>query len=1271
METLQLVRKPVLPKVGFFLQREFLDTLKSFQEIPPGRIAVKRLFIRLLFFIILVATLTPITASALESGAWLPQTVESCQIATIHYRRRHADYEDWGLHIWGPTPLEGIITWDSPLEPNGQDDFGLYWEISLNPGASQINYIIHRGNEKDPGADQILDFEKTGCEIWQVQGRLDQFLNPADAINALTVNLQPSGHPEENQVIIHYRRSAADYDGWGLHVWGPMDENGVTWTSPLQPSGQDEYGLYWIIQMQPNAEFLEYIVHKGDQKDPGPDQKLVFQQDGREIWLVEGSADPYPDAEAAKQALLSLSLGDIRHKAQAHWLTRQFIALPGDFDASTTFTLHYDPRGFMQVTPEGLRGGAEIPLEFAAPSLPVDLAARYPHLQDAALLQVPDDHLVAVPDILKGQIAVRAVGSNGDIIKLTGVQIPGVLDDLYANDQPLGVVWDQDIPSLHLWAPTAKSVSLVLFNENTIQPPGSASTENPNHSAYGRSYTMNWDPTTGIWSIQGEPSWRNKFYQFALEIFVPQEGSVLTNYVTDPYSFSLSTNSTYSQIIDLSDPALKPAGWDQLTKPTLRQFNDIVLYELHVRDFSIRDDSIPEEQRGTFMAFTHPESAGMRNLGWLAEQGVTHIHLLPVFDYASVDENKATWSSLDWEQLFSFPPDSQEQQEIVAAIQDQDGYNWGYDPYHYTVPEGSYSVHPNGYIRTLEFRKMVKSLNEIGLRVVMDVVYNHTHASGQNDKSVLDRIVPGYYHRLDMDGQVLNSTCCQNTATEHAMMRRLMVDSLRTWAEDYKVDGFRFDLMGHHMKDDMVAVRSELDRLTPAMDGVDGSQIVLYGEGWDFGEVTNNGRGTNASQANMAGTGIGTFNDRLRDAVRGGGPFASPQQQGYATGLYTQPNQAEGRSENQQLVDLLKLKDQIRISLAGNLANYSLVDYLGRIVSGNQITINGKSAGYTLLPQENIAYVSAHDNETLFDALQYKLPSNVSISERVRAQNLALSLVTFSQGIPFYHAGSESLRSKSMDRDSYNSSDWFNAIDWTFQDNNWRHGLPLQENNGDRWSIIQPLLASPDMAVGPDQISLSRTIFGSLLQIRAGSPLFHLPTEQQVINQVRFHNTGPDQVPGLIAMSISDDPVANLDPDYEVIFVLFNADPRTITFKLTQWRVENLQLHPALTQDAVTSLANFNTDTQSFIIPGRSTVVFVGVSPLIAVSTESSQPEATPMHLATEQPTVTVHSPYLNPTDPHQPPSRQAFPRNLTWGLATGLAILSGAAAYFFMKRRK
>ncbi len=383
-----------------------------------------------------------------------------------------------------------------------------------------------------------------------------------------------------------------------------------------------------------------------------------------------------------------------------------------------------------------------------------------------------------------------------------------------------------------------------------------------------------------MWSVTGKPDWKNQFYLYEVEVYVPSTGKVEKNLVTDPYSLSLSMNSLRSQIVDMTDPGLQPNDWLTLEKPSLEAFEDSVIYELHVRDFSVSDLSVPEELRGTFLAFTETESNGMQHLKKMADAGVTHVHLLPVFDIASINEDKSTWITVDPETLAGYPPNSDQQQVALAPYKDQDAFNWGYDPFHYTTPEGSYSTNPNGSTRVVEFRQMVQALNQAGLRVVMDVVYNHTNASGQNAKSVLDKVVPGYYHRLNGEGAVETSTCCQNTATEHAMMEKLMIDSVVTWAKDYKVDGFRFDLMGHHMVPNMEHVRQALDALTLEKDGVDGSKILLYGEGWDFGEVAGNARGKNATQINLDGTGIGTFNDRLRDGARGGGPFNPVQEQG-------------------------------------------------------------------------------------------------------------------------------------------------------------------------------------------------------------------------------------------------------------------------------------------------------------------------------------------------------------------------------------------------------
>lgn len=270
--------------------------------------------------------------------------------------------------------------------------------------------------------------------------------------------------------------------------------------------------------------------------------------------------------------------------------------------------------------------------------------------------------------------------------------------------------------------------------------------------------------------------------------------------------------------------------------------------------------------------------------------------------------------------------------------------------------------------------------------------------------------MPGYYQRLSATGAVENSTCCANTATEHPMMEKLMIDSVVTWAKEYKVDGFRFDLMGHQPKQAMLDLRRALDRLTVKRDGVDGKRVILYGEGWNFGEVADNARFVQATQAEMAGTGIGTFNDRLRDAVRGGGPFdEDPRVQGFASGLYTDPNgDTVNGSEADQLAALLLAQDRIKVGLAGNLKGYRFVDRTGARVRGDQVDYNGQPTGYTDRPGESVNYVEAHDNETLFDALTYKLPVATSMDDRIRMQSLALATTALSQGTSFWTAGATS-----------------------------------------------------------------------------------------------------------------------------------------------------------------------------------------------------------------------------------------------------------------------
>ncbi|KNC82351.1 hypothetical protein SARC_05365 [Sphaeroforma arctica JP610] len=817
------------------------------------------------------------------------------------------------------------------------------------------------------------------------------------------------------------------------------------------------------------------------------------------------------------------------NKARAHWLDRDTFAWDYSAEGGEQVFLVYKSEGGLSEE-SALRDGTTIELERVGEGLSGSLREKSPHLREYAVYRLREEHSAAVLEILQSQIILVAAKGN-TVIKSTGVQIPGVLDDLYAYHGTLGAVVREDgSVQLSVWAPTAKSVSVVALTDvhgrvaqNEEYVHYTDSSVEHEHAVVSQLYRS--PGNAGVWELDAAEAEHGKThlqagtkYKYRVEVYDRLSGSIRCCDVTDPYSRALTTDSTWSVAVDLVNPVLKPDGWDELVheKPPLEHFVDMVLYELHVRDFSINDQTVSEDKRGKYTAFTEASSNGVAHLKALSQAGLTHVHLLPVFDIASVPEDPSARIEP------SIPTDagtaSHLQAEAVRKVQDVDSFNWGYDPWHYAVPEGSYAVSPNGPMRTLEFRHMVQSLNRMGLRVVMDVVYNHTFASGfikQAEYSVFDKIVPGYYYRLDMDGDVEESTCMNNTASEHAMMEKLMLDSLRVWATHYKVDGFRFDLMGHHMKDTMLKIRTMLDGIDPT--------ICMYGEGWDFGEVAHNARGVNATQHNMAGTGIGTFNDRVRDAVRGGGAFDSGQSlvtnQGFCNGLYVRPNENNHGSPEEKAA-LLQNSDIIRVALAANLADYTLEAADGTVKRGQDIDYKGSPAGYNQSPREHIAYVSAHDNQTLYDNNVYKLRKDCPMRERVATQQLAVDIPLMCQGVPFLHAGCEMLRSKSLERDSYNSGDWFNRLYFDHSHNNFGIGLPV-EPGGDE-SIMVPLLQNASFIPNKSDITEMVGHVGMMLQIRQSSRLFRLNTRDEVLERVRFHNTGARQIPGVVVMSISD-----------------------------------------------------------------------------------------------------------------------------------------------------
>jgi pullulanase len=874
--------------------------------------------------------------------------------------------------------------------------------------------------------------------------------------------------------------------------------------------------------------------------------------------------------------------GDLT-KAQAYWLSADTIAwnVPTD----TTVALFADPDGALTLDGPGVVSGPNSrswTLTHDPAGLPPALREKFPHLASLAAFKLPPAAIAAATESLKGQLAVGAARP-GQGVDATSLQIPGVLDDLYsanASRMTLGPSFKKGQVSLRVWAPTARNLALRVFDDSS----------GPNFT----SHPMTLDPASGIWSYAGpSDALAGKYYLYEAQVFVRSTNRVETNIVTDPYSVSLSRNSTRSQIVSLDDAQLQPRGWSKLNKPHLAAPEDIVLYELHVRDFSATDTTVREDLRGTYSAFAQRRSDGMKHLTTLGLAGVTHVHLLPAFDFATTNEDKSAWQSPSFDTLASFPPDSPEQQALVAATADRDAFNWGYDPLHYNVPEGSYATNADGPARILEFRQMVQSLNQSGLRVVMDVVYNHTNSAGQNPNSILDKLVPGYYHRLNGDGVVLGESCCADTATEHAMMEKLMVDSVMLWARAYKVDGFRFDIMGFHLKSNMLKVRAALNALTPAKDGVDGRSVYLYGEAWNFGVMANNGRGVNAIQVNMAGTGIGSFSDRIRDAVRGGGPFSPRRDQGFATGLYVEPNGTFGGSPADARTELFRLTDLVRLGLAGNLGDYEIVDGSGVRKSGREVDYFGMPGAFGAQPEDTIQYIGVHDDPDWFDAMNLKLSSTVPRADRVRMHRLGLSIVALSQGVPFFMAGDEILRSKSADRNSYNSGDWFNRIDWTLKSNNWGVGLPPAQGNQDDWSIIGPALADPNLKPGAKDIEGTFRHLLEMLVIRKTSGLFRLRSAEEIKKAVSFYNVGPGQIPGLIVERIVN-PGKSCFPASEAV-VLVNATPQVQTFSDPAFQRQPLLLHPVqvLSHDPVVRKAKFQGSTGTFTIPPRTTAVFV------------------------------------------------------------------------------
>lgn len=517
------------------------------------------------------------------------------------------------------------------------------------------------------------------------------------------------------------------------------------------------------------------------------------------------------------------------------------------------------------------------------------------------------------------------------------------------NGTDLEVTVNGDNTTFSLWSPKADAVRLNLYDSDR---------NTPCTATLDMKLTDN-----GVWRLTVPEALYGKFYTFS----VKYDGKWLKE-TPGIWAKAVGTNGERAAVIDFS--TTNPENWASDKGPKLDKINDAVIYEMHHRDFSVSPSS-GIVNKGKFLALTEPSTTNPNGkstgIDHLKELGVTHVHILPSYDYNSVDESNL--------------PSNQ--------------YNWGYDPLNYNAPEGSYSTNPaNPTARIREMKEMVKALHNAGIGVIMDVVYNHT---ADNDDSNFSLTAPGYFYRHREDGSYSDASGCGNeTASERRMMQDFIVNSVKYWAQEYHIDGFRFDLMAIHDIETMNRVARELKEINP--------DIIIYGEGWTAGDspLPVEQRALKENVSKMEG--IAVFSDDIRDAVKG--HYSDATDRGFAT----------GKPGNEETV---------KIGIVASTA-HPQVDY----TKGN----NSKFA-YATEPTMIINYVSCHDDLSLTDKLAKSMPGSTE-TERQRAARLAQTIVFTSQGTPFMFAGEEIFRDKQGVHNSYKSPDSINAIDWNLKDKN-------------------------------------------------------------------------------------------------------------------------------------------------------------------------------------------------------------------------------------------
>lgn len=724
--------------------------------------------------------------------------------------------------------------------------------------------------------------------------------------------VQQENAKQEITVRFHYLREDKEYEGWNLWFW--TDGDGAS--QQFEEEG-GEKGAAAAITLAPETMNLGFIIRKGEweAKDTDGDRFVDLAE------VLSGSVDVYVTSGEEK-----------------------FEVVMGE-DVQTGVSI-YDAH---------VKEGYET-MEFKVSGELTQEEIESIEILDGDLKKMETKEVTV--NKKKGLAKIKGLFDKWGTyyVKMKGgAPVKAGMPDIYSTEEfekeysydgnDLGAVWTKEATTFKVWAPTAESVSVNLYKEGKKE--GNDKLE-----------TLSMEKgEKGVWSLKKKGDLNGVYYTYTVKADGTEQEAC------DPYAKAAGVNGDRAMVIDLASAS--PEGWESDKRPnTDLKITDAFIYELQVRDLSA-DKSSGIENTGKYLGLTE---TGTKTPGGIAtgldhmkELGITHLHLNPVYDYATVDETKL----------------------------DTDQYNWGYDPKNYNVPEGSYSTDPyHGEVRVKEFKEMVKTLHENGISVVLDVVYNHTY-SGTD--FCYNKIVPGYFHRVDENGIWSNGSGCGNdVASERAMVSKYIVDSVTYWAEEYHVDGFRFDLVGLTDVDTINAIRASLDKIDPS--------IIMYGEGWEMTTEMTKPSVKLAIQENAKDMpGMALFSDNIRDAIRGS--VFEAEDEGYVN---------------------------------GDVKDYGMI----------MKSVRGKP-GWSINGTQVINYACCHDNLTLWDKINSSNGTD-SLEDRIKQNLLSAAIVYTSQGIPFILAGEEMLRSKvkedgTFDENSYASPDFVNSMKWdALEDENTR-----------------------------------------------------------------------------------------------------------------------------------------------------------------------------------------------------------------------------------------